>query len=591
MILVLLVALSSFLTIDASKSKNERFKDVDWRGDYMTPVGDQASCGGCVGFALAGALEWYTANVTGYVIPLSVQYLVDCGINAYSGKAEDGCSGGAINSKIRQLMEEQYIPYDEDYKYVANYKEARCKEVGAKDKLLKNALADVWLYGYIPLSQNPDAIREALQTGPTIHGMSIGESILEWQESKIVNNDVYTSFTEIFTDDGDGGCMMHPNAHAMSFVGWQHNNKDPYYIVRASYGKDFGVDGYLKYADNLANEACSYVSNSYRLKVGRRRELEYRLGEGKLTFVGARKWCQEQGDGWDLAHVPTEMHTHEVYDMFTATYGRDKKNDNDFNFIWIGLYNTRKSEAGEGFSDQKWVWVSGDPELDANNITGTDIQNFKFAPNYLKNRYGAMLKVNKGSPRQRGAWADQPGWKTFRFVCSRYREEYCPRISHTSIRNAHKVTFISHEDGAETLEIVKGTRAKVSCMDGYTTFGKDGECGERVWNKLPICSSKSSANITSISCKVLESKSIKKAVSITMNGVISNGFADEGSSIDVSCKKKYVMVAQGKCVCKEGKWEKLPKCVKLLKKRKRGKKENEAKIEIIEYLTCFLWVK
>ena len=41
-------------------------------------------------------------------------------------------------------MAEQYIPYDEDYKYVAEYVEGRCEETGAKDRLLRNALADVW---------------------------------------------------------------------------------------------------------------------------------------------------------------------------------------------------------------------------------------------------------------------------------------------------------------------------------------------------------------------------------------------------------------------------------------------------------------
>ena len=44
--------------------------------------------------------------------------------------------------------------------------------------------------------------------------------------------------------------------------------------------------------------------------------------------------------------------------------------------------------------------------------------------------------------------------------------------------------FLSPEDGSETLEIMKGTRAQVTCMEGYTMEGDDGECDDGVWKKL-----------------------------------------------------------------------------------------------------------
>ena len=278
---------------------------------------------------------------------------------------------------------------------------------------------------------------------------------------------------------------------------------------------------------------------------------------GRHSFVDARKWCQEQGYGWDLAHVPTEMHNFAVYDLFTKTYGSDKE-EKGFKFFWIGLFDTRK---GKGDTINRWVWVSGDPESDANKITGTDVQYYKFTTNIQNTRYGAMKKENTGLERQRGAWADQPGWETFRFVCSRYREEYCPRISHTSIRNAYKVTFISKEDGTETLEIVKGTSIKVSCMKGYAMQGKSGKCLKSgQWKKIPICFSKNA-------CKVLKKKDVKKAKSVSVNGVISKSYAEEGSVIAVICKKKYDLVQQGQIACKNGEWTIFPECIKRQKKR------------------------
>ena len=53
-----------------------------------------------VNMASSGALEWYAANVTGYGIPLSVQYIVDCSIDPNTGEAKDGCNGGVLTSLI-----------------------------------------------------------------------------------------------------------------------------------------------------------------------------------------------------------------------------------------------------------------------------------------------------------------------------------------------------------------------------------------------------------------------------------------------------------------------------------------------------------
>ena len=89
---------TSFLTVNMASS--EELEDVVWRGDFMSPIRNQASCGGCAGFGVLGALEWYAANVKGYGIPLSVQYIVDCSIDPNTGEAKDGCNGGVLTSLI-----------------------------------------------------------------------------------------------------------------------------------------------------------------------------------------------------------------------------------------------------------------------------------------------------------------------------------------------------------------------------------------------------------------------------------------------------------------------------------------------------------
>ena len=440
---------------------DEELHDTDWReGGKMSVAGDQASCNGCVAFAISGALEWYAANLTNHLIPLSVQYLIDCGIDEYTGDVENGCAGGAINTEVDEIMSTQYVPYAEDYVWESNFKDGRCDQYHAREKLLRNALADVWVFNYIPLSQTAHAIRKALQSGPTVHTLFTSEEAQSWNGDKVQN---------------DKGCASNPLPHAMTFVGWQQNNGNPYFIARNSYGEKYGKHGYVKYADSEINLSCAFQNNAYSILVGKRHELEYSLGEGIKTFVGARQWCQTQGSGWDLAHIPTQMHNLEVFDLFTQQFGDEKKKDDIYNYFWIGL----------SMPSDKWVWVSGDAEAELRDITGTEAKYLRFKNDVSTAKFTVMDKVNHGEHRIRGTWTRKPKAQTYRFVCSRYRSEACPRITQTAIPNAFSVTFFDGKK--ETLEINNGTKAKVCCMHGFKLKGKPAQCKGGKWKKMPAC--------------------------------------------------------------------------------------------------------
>lgn len=366
----------------------------------MTPVRDRGSCKGAKAiFSTLAALEWHVGKITGEAIPLSVQYIIDCpNVNTVG----DNCNGDELpTSVIKGIMQYQYLPYEEDYKYTEDYQKGRCNEVDARHKL-RNALSDVWVYDYVPLGNNPEAIRAALQTGPTINALNTGDLLHE-------SDGIYSH-----TD-----CVSNYAGNVMTFVGWQLNGGNPYYILRSNNGDSRGDKGYFKYADNESNENCRDSSRAYSLVVGPRKELQYELGEGKLSFKEARTWCQnELGSDWDLAHVPTEMHRFEVYDLFTETYGKDKKKDKSFNYFWIGLFNTM---TGDSSNLKKWVWVNGIRDAKPNEITGTDIQYARFDKSGIrKYRFGVMKKVKPRFDKDRGLWETRQGFEKYRFVCSRY---------------------------------------------------------------------------------------------------------------------------------------------------------------------------
>jgi len=443
------------------------------------------------------------------------------------GNDVDGCKGGVVTDGLKYLLAYQYHPYAEDYPYTGDVDFQKCKDSGVKDRKRRNALADVWVYDYVPLSNSPQAMREALQNGPVIASMYISDDIYGWGATTI-NTDV--------------ACAAESNAHAMCFVGWQSNSGNPYYIVRNSLGEYWGDKGYANYADNDENINCNYHLNTVTLSVGKRHELEYKLGVGKKKFEDAQKACQaldgtapDNRKGWGLAVIPTMMHNFEVYDLFTSTYGSDKKGDDSFNYIWIGMF--------------KQQWIDG---TEAKFVNWDDYK-FKFF-------HAAMIKVWPGKENRRGKWTTRSKVNAHRFVCSRYRAESCPRISQTAVDNAEALTMF--DNGEVTKEIDVGTVAVVKCVTGYTRVGPaTSTCqSDGTWTALPAC-------VSTTNCKMLTKSDIPNSKSVSGVEVVP-GFVAPGSTLKVKCAKKHKLKKTGDFRCILGQWVNIPTC------QKKGRKKN-----------------
>jgi len=203
----------------------------DWRQmGGVTGVRDQRSCGSCWAFGALGALESMAKIYGGREMDLSEQQILSCKTYGW------GCDGGWMDYAYELFRDfgsisEECMPYHAND--IDPCIQTSC-EVLAK------------LTGWIPVNDNVNAIKTALQTGPVSCAMT-----------------VYNDFNYY-----SGGCYEHdgfePVNHAVLIVGWNDTLCDGTgaWIVKNSWGSGWGMDGffYIRYNSCYIGYATALVN-------------------------------------------------------------------------------------------------------------------------------------------------------------------------------------------------------------------------------------------------------------------------------------------------------------------------------------------
>ncbi|XP_071452857.1 cathepsin O-like [Hetaerina americana] len=201
---------------------------IDWRDKkIITPVKNQKDCGACWAFSTVETVESMHAVKTGILKPLSMQQVIDC-----AGKGNKGCEGGDTCSALDWMMTNN-IPLVTEKEYPLTWVTGICPT--------KMAAVGVHVADY---SCNTFIGNEELMlTLMAEHGPLVAAvNAINWQN--------YVSGVIQFHCPGGPTSVN----HAVQIVGYDKTAEVPHYIVRNSWGPDYGDKGYLYIA--IGGDIC-----------------------------------------------------------------------------------------------------------------------------------------------------------------------------------------------------------------------------------------------------------------------------------------------------------------------------------------------
>lgn len=201
--------------------------EIDWRDhNAVTGVKNQGQCGSCWSFSSTGAMEGAWAIATDNLVNLSQQELMDCSWSY----GDFGCHGGLMDNAFKYAIENGMCSSDQ-VSYLGQ--DELCSNMPECDKVAYfTSCVDV-------TPKNELHLMEAVSTRPVSVAIEADTRVFQFYKSGILNS----------TSCGDN------LDHGVLVVGYGIENGVKYWIVKNSWGSDWGEDGYIRIARTTSEDS------------------------------------------------------------------------------------------------------------------------------------------------------------------------------------------------------------------------------------------------------------------------------------------------------------------------------------------------
>jgi len=227
----LFLGFNSTFVFDESKVQRESNVSAptswDWRKyGAVTPVKNQQQCGSCWSFSTTGSVEGCHKLSGKSLTSLSEQNIMDCS-DSYGNQ---GCNGGLMTQAMQYIIDNKGVDTESSYPYTA--------EDGTCNYNSANIGATLTAYVNVNSGDESDLIAKATKA-PVSVAIDASQSSFQFYSSGVYN---------------EPACSSSQLDHGVLAVGW---GTDPsggdYYIVKNSWGTDWGMQGYIMMSRNRNN--------------------------------------------------------------------------------------------------------------------------------------------------------------------------------------------------------------------------------------------------------------------------------------------------------------------------------------------------
>jgi len=199
---------------------------VDWRKQgAVTGIKNQGQCGSCWSFSTTGSTEGCNAIAGRQLVGLSEQNLMDCS----TSQGNQGCDGGLMTQAMDYIISNGGVDTESSYPYTAE--DGTCsynaQNVGGTLKSYKNVAA-----GDETDLMNKNAV------GPVSVAIDASHNSFQFYSSGIYY---------------EPDCSTSQLDHGVLAVGYDTNSQGDYWIVKNSWGTDWGLSGYIWMTRNKNN--------------------------------------------------------------------------------------------------------------------------------------------------------------------------------------------------------------------------------------------------------------------------------------------------------------------------------------------------